>query len=110
MATKATIQDKAGPDPWPWRIAGWGLTAVLCAGVLFCYQLFVWLRTGIWQEFPISQFIRPSMPANELVRWIYAPESWIGLSQIVRWICDQPFAYVLGATGIVLFAAVAKFL
>ncbi|KMP11977.1 hypothetical protein UZ36_02660 [Candidatus Nitromaritima sp. SCGC AAA799-C22] len=72
------------------------LTVMFVAGLfllsglgLVSYQVFLWLKDGMWPEFPIVIVFNFLFENTWLAQWLSSPESWIGLQKIVEWLLQN---------------------
>lgn len=78
-------------DIWD-KIADWqqqfliGLS-IFIAVCIFSWQVYKWLKTGVWIEMPIS------IPINYIgvdLSPIRSPEDWKGVAKVARWVFAWP--------------------
>ena len=72
-------------------------TLFLLSGLgLISYQVFLWLKDGVWSEFPIVLVFNFLFENTWLHQWFSNPESWIGLQKVVEWLVENvPLSLVL---------------
>ena len=77
---------------------------VLASGfVIFAYQVFIWLESGLWEEIPLLVAFNFVFQNTTLHQWILNPESWFGLHQIITWTLENvPLSLTLMIEGIML--------
>lgn len=84
-------------------------TLVLLSG--FCvvgYQAFLWLKNGIWTEFPLLVAFNYLFEDTALQTWLNQPESWHGLHQITAWALESiPLSLTLITDGVLMILVVA---
>lgn len=77
---------------------------------LLGYQVFFWLKDGVWTEFPLLVVFNALFENTALGSWISHPESWYGLQTVTLWILENvPLSLaliVLGLIGAIMAAAV----
>ncbi len=79
-----------------------GLLVVAGFGI-FGYQGFLWLQNGVWDPMPMMLVFNFLFEGTALHGWMVAPESWLGLHQLAKWILTySPISLVLVANGILL--------
>jgi hypothetical protein len=74
--------------------------ATLWALVIVGYQVFYWLKNGMWLELPIVSVFHHFGFRLEAV---YEPQSWIGLARVFEWFLEWPLS-IVGAL-LILFCA-----
>lgn len=71
---------------------------------LIGYQVLLWLKNGIWTEFPIMVIFDYVFQGTALHNWLQNPGSWFGLHQVFEWMLENiPLSLTLivdGAMGI----------
>lgn len=67
--------------------------------VLLAYQLYQWLRTGGWIEYPMAIFL---LMLDVDLTPIYFPQDWKGIAAIVRFFIDSHAGLCLFNLGVVL--------
>ncbi|MFQ5443194.1 MAG: hypothetical protein ACE5EK_01135 [Nitrospinales bacterium] len=71
---------------------------------LIGYQVFLWLKNGMWTEFPILVIFDYLFQGTALHDWLQNPGSWFGLHQVIEWMLENiPLSLTLivdGALGI----------
>lgn len=61
----------------------------LCAGLVFAYQGYLWLKIGTWVPMPLSTFLTLlGMDLPPIIVSIH----WLGIRQIVEWMIDVSLA------------------
>lgn len=84
-------------------------TLVFLSG--FCvvgYQVFLWLKNGIWTEFPLHVTFNYLFEGTALQAWLSQPESWHGLHRITAWALENiPLSLTLITNGVLMVLAVA---
>lgn len=85
----------------------WGLVCLVFIGSGFFIigeQIYNWLKTGVWNEFPLINEVALLSQDNIFVSWMNNPESWHGLHEIVVWILEiVPLSLFSICLGWVLF-------
>jgi|TARA_B100000315_G_scaffold254996_1_gene297248 hypothetical protein len=70
-------------------VIGFASLFLLSGLSLIGYQVFLWMQSGIWSEFPIvvafNFLFENTLPAQ----WLSNPESWIGLQKVVEWLMEN---------------------
>ncbi len=65
------------------------------------YQIFLWLKDGVWTEFPLMKAFNYFFENTALQEWVQNPSSWLGLHQLVEWnLINIPISLVLIVNGI----------
>ena len=84
----------------------------LLSGIgLVVYQVFLWMKDGIWPEFPIEVVFNFLFENTLLAQWLSNPESWFGLQKIVEWLLQNiPLSVALIIPSILILSAVASVL
>lgn len=90
---------------------GFLATLVFLSGFgLVAYQVFMWLKEGVWTEFPLFALFNYVFENTAVQEWLQHPESWIGLQKAITWILENtPLSLALivpGLIGIVVMAAI----
>ena len=74
---------------------------------VFCYQVFLWMKSGIWTEFPIQVLFSFLFENTLLAQWLIKPESWFGLQRVVEWLLNNiPLSAALIVPSLLIFGAV----
>ena len=50
------------------------------------YQLFLWIKDGVWSEFATMEVFNFLFENTLLAQWLDNPESWLGLQKIIEWL------------------------
>jgi hypothetical protein len=50
------------------------------------YQIFLWIKSGIWSEFAIIEVFNSLFGNTLAAQWLSNPESWFGLQKIMEWL------------------------
>ena len=53
---------------------------------LVSYQIFLWIKSGVWSEFAIIEVFNPLFGNTLAAQWLSNPESWFGLQKIMEWL------------------------
>ena len=78
---------------------------------LVSYQVFLWMKDGIWPEFPIEVVFNFLFENTLLAQWLSNPESWFGLQKIVEWLLQNiPLSVALIIPSFLILSAVASIL
>ena len=78
---------------------------------LISYQVFLWMKDGIWPEFPIEVVFNFLFENTLLAQWLSNPESWFGLQKIVEWLLQNiPLSVALIIPSVLILSAVASML
>ena len=67
-------------------------TSIFIGVCILLWQVYYWLKTGIWNEMPLSVSI------NYLgldLTYLYSPQNWKGVAKIARMLLDLPTSFVL---------------
>ena len=56
---------------------------------LIGYQVFLWMKDGIWPEFSIEVVFNFLFENTSLAQWLSNPESWFGLQKITEWLLEN---------------------
>lgn len=77
---------------------------------LIGYQILIWLKNGVWTEFPIMVIFDYVFQGTALHDWLQNPGSWFGLHQVIEWLLENtPLALALivdGALGILVMLGI----
>ena len=75
---------------------------------LIGYQVFLWMKDGIWPEFSIEVVFNFLFENTSLAQWLSSPESWFGLQKIVEWLLQSiPLSAALIIPSVLIFSGVA---
>jgi hypothetical protein len=76
----------------------------LASGIgLVCYQLFLWIKNGIWSEFAIIELFNFMFENTLLAQWLSKPESWFGLQKVMEWLLiNIPISVALIVPSIII--------
>ena len=75
---------------------------------LVSYQVFLWMKNGIWPEFPIEIVFNFLFENTLLAQWLSNPESWFGLQKIVEWLLKSiPLSVALIIPSVLIFFTMA---
>ena len=88
----------------------WGFLSTgivfICFLIIFCgfcvlgYQTINWLQNGVWEEISLLIAFNFLFEGASIHDWIIAPDSWLGLHQIVSWALKKlPLSLVLIING-----------
>ena len=50
------------------------------------YQVFLWIKDGVWSEFATMEVFNFLFENTLLAQWLDNPESWLGLQKIIEWL------------------------
>ena len=74
---------------------------------VFCYQVFMWMKNGMWSELPIQVLFNFLFENTLLAQWLSNPESWFGLQKVVEWLLQNiPLSAALIIPSVLIFGAV----
>ena len=74
---------------------------------VFCYQLFLWMKSGVWSELAIQVLFNFLFENTLLAQWLSNPESWFGLQKVVEWLLQNiPLSAALIIPSVLIFGAV----
>ena len=91
-------------------LAAMALTSLfLLSGLgLVSYQVFLWMKDGIWPEFPIEIVFNFLFENTLLAQWLNNPESWFGLQKVVEWLLQNiPLSVALIIPSVLIFSGTA---
>ena len=75
---------------------------------LIGYQVFLWMKDGIWPEFSIEVVFNFLFENTLLAQWLSNPESWFGLQKIVEWLLQNiPLSAALIIPSVLIFSGMA---
>ena len=75
---------------------------------LVSYQVFLWMKDGIWPEFPIEVVFNFLFENTLLAQWLSNPESWFGLQKIVEWLLQNiTLSAALIIPSVLIFSGIA---
>ena len=75
---------------------------------LISYQVFLWMKDGIWPEFSIEVVFNFLFENTSLAQWLSSPESWFGLQKIVEWLLQNiPLSAALIIPSVLIFSGMA---
>ena len=75
---------------------------------IICYQIFLWMKNGIWSEFSIEVVFSFLFENTMLAQWLNNPESWFGLQRIVEWLLQNiPLSAALIIPSVLIFGGTA---
>ena len=57
-----------------------------CGLGLVGYQVFLWIKDGIWSEFAAMEVFNFLFENTLVAQWLENPESWFGLQKIIEWL------------------------
>ncbi len=82
---------------------GFLATLVFLSGFgLLGYQLFLWLKDGVWTEYPLFVVFNFLFENTVLHEWTQHPESWVGLQKLTTWILENtPLSLALIVPGFI---------
>ena len=86
-----------------------GLTSLfLISGLgLVAYQIFLWIKEGVWSEFTIMIVFEFLFENTLVAQWLSNPESWFGLQKIVEWLLQKiPLSAALIIPSVLVFGIV----
>ncbi len=67
---------------------------------LIGYQTLLWLKNGMWTEFPILVIFDYVFQGTALHDWLQNPGSWFGLHQVIEWMLENiPLSLTLIVDG-----------
>lgn len=68
---------------------------------LLAYQVLLWLMQGVWTAYPVMGIFSALFEGTALGGWMAAPESWIGLQKLIRWLLETtPLSLALIVPGV----------
>ena len=86
---------------------------------LLGYQTLLWLKTGVWNEYPLLAIFNFLFENTLLHQWIISPDSWIGMQKLFLWILESTpvslalivpgLSIAISASGIFLIALTLRF-
>ena len=89
----------------------------LLSGIgLVVYQVFLWMKDGIWSEFQLMVVFNFLFENTLLFQWLNNPESWFGLQKVVEWLLQNiplsialiiPSVLIISGTACISAAAIA---
>ena len=93
---------------------------ILIAGMgLLSYQSFIWLQSGVWNEYPMLTVFNFIFENTSIHQWLMNPESWIGIQKLLLWLLETTpvslalmvpgFSIALTAAGIFTLALIFRF-
>lgn len=53
------------------------------------YQVVLWLKDGVWSEYPLFMVFNFIFENTALHSWVQQPESWYGLQKVVVWTLEN---------------------
>jgi len=72
---------------------------------LICYQVFLWIKNGVWTEFAIIEVFNFLFENTLAAQWLINPESWFGLQKIMEWLLQNiPLSVALIVPSIIVLA------
>ena len=72
------------------------------------YQVFLWMKNGIWPEFPIEVVFNFLFENTLIAQWLSNPESWFGLQKVVEWLLHNiPLSIALIIPSVLIFSVMA---
>jgi len=74
---------------------------------VLAYQSCIWLERGYWKALG-SRLVLDKVLPTSFFRWLYNPESWLGLNKIISPVFNSSLAMFLLVFGLVVFLLVAK--
>ena len=94
---------------WDFVCGGLSMLVMTAGGLLLLfgfsligYQTFLWLKDGVWTEFPILMVFNFIFENTWLQGWLTQPESWYGLQKVVLWTLESmPLSLALIIPGLV---------
>ncbi len=88
---------------------GFMATLVFLSGFgLIGYQIFLWLKDGVWTEFPLFVVFNFMFENTALQSWMQQPESWYGLQQVSSWFLENiPLSLALIVPGFMVASGMA---
>ena len=74
---------------------------ILIAGMgLLSYQSFIWLQSGVWNEYPMLTVFNFIFENTAIHQWLMNPESWIGIQKLLLWLLETtPVSLALMVPG-----------
>ena len=93
---------------------------ILIAGMgLLSYQSFIWLQSGVWNEYPMLTVFNFIFENTAIHQWLMNPESWIGIQKLLLWLLETTpvslalmvpgFSIAVSAAGIFTLALIFRF-
>ena len=93
---------------------------ILVAGMgLLSYQSFIWLQSGVWNEYPMLTVFNFIFENTSIHQWLMNPESWVGVQKMLLWFLESipvslalmvpGFSIALTAAGIFTLALIIRF-
>ena len=86
---------------------------------LLTYQVFIWLQSGVWNEYPMLTVFNFIFENTSIQHWLTNPESWIGVQKLFLWFLESipvslalivpGFSITLTAAGIFALALIFRF-
>ena len=83
---------------------------------LVSYQVFLWIKDGIWTEFTIMVVFDFIFQNTLMAQWLTNPESWFGLQKVIEWLLINiplsialfiPSAFIFGVMVCISAIAIA---
>jgi len=75
---------------------------------LVVYQVFLWMKDGIWPELPIEVVFNFLFENTLLAQWLSSPESWYGLQRVVEWLLQNiPLSVALIIPSVLIISGTA---
>ena len=72
---------------------------------LICYQIFLWIKNGVWSEFAIIEVFNFLFENTIAAQWLINPESWFGLQKMMEWLLQNiPLSAALIVPSIIVLA------
>jgi len=83
---------------------------ILVAGMgLLIYQVFIWLQSGVWNEYPMLTVFNFIFENTSIHHWLMNPESWIGVQKLLLWFLESiPVSLALMVPGFSIALAAAS--
>ena len=82
---------------------------ILIAGMgLLSYQSFIWLQSGVWNEYPMLTVFNFIFENTAIHQWLMNPESWIGIEKLLLWLLETtPVSLALMVPGVSIVVTAA---
>jgi len=75
------------------------------------YQVFLWMKDGVWSEFSIEIAFNFLFENTLLAQWLSNPESWLGLQKVVEWLLQNvPLSVALIIPSVLILTGMALLL
>ncbi len=63
---------------------------IALAALVVTWQFYMWLKTGHWPDLTMASVALPLISGSDFSAWLAAPQSWIGLHSLIKFLINLP--------------------